>query len=56
MDWILGYLLIGFVIHFAGTQWLRVPPHESWQIELSATLLWPLTILMAIFSKQKKRT
>jgi len=56
MDWFLGYLLVGFVLHFAGTQWLRIPPHESWRIELGAVAFWPLTIFVAIFYGAKKRT
>lgn len=52
LTWFLAYLLVGFIFHFAGVQWLRTPPHESWRVELGAIVFWPITVLVVIFTRK----
>lgn len=52
MIWLLAYLLVGFVISWVGSNVLSAKPNPAgWAWELAAVLLWPVTILIVIFSK-----
>lgn len=53
---LLTYLLIGFVIHWVGAQVFKAPPNPSWLWELTATVLWPLTLLAVIGNHFLKRS
>lgn len=46
MTIILGYLLVGFVLHWIGAQVWKVTANESTAWELAATVLWPITVLV----------
>lgn len=48
VPWLLAYLLVGFVLHFVGSQCLRLPPAASSWWELAAVTLWPLTIIAVL--------
>ncbi len=48
MDWIFGYLLIGFALSWFGFQVMKCPPNKSSWWELAACILWPLAVLCAV--------
>lgn len=48
---ILGYLLVGFVLHWIGAQVFKIPPNKSTTWELAAAILWPLTLLALLCIK-----
>jgi hypothetical protein len=54
MDWLLAYLLFGFVVSWIGSNIMHIKPNESWRWELAATVLWPFTVLCAVIYKGRK--
>lgn len=56
MAWLFAYLLFGFVVSWCGTHLSDLKPNPNgWRWELAATILWPLTVILAICGLPKKR-
>jgi len=54
MTGLLGYLLVGFVVSWVGSNVFRHTSDNSWPWELASVLLWPLTIVLAVVSAYKR--
>ena len=47
--WILGYLLVGFVISWIATR-SGLVSNQDWRWELSGVILWPLSVILGVLS------
>lgn len=54
MDWLFGYLLFGFFLHFLGTSVWKFPSGVEWYWDLAAIAFWPLAILLVIGNKLRR--
>jgi hypothetical protein len=52
MSWILGYLLVGFVIEWMATHVFgKGPRFRNWKWALLVTLTWPIGFVMGAFEE-----
>lgn len=49
MCWLSAYLLVGFMLSWAGHEIIKIPANPAgWKVELIAVMIWPLTLTMSI--------
>ena len=49
LTWILGYLLVGFIIYWICTAMFGIDPELSLTWQLAAISLWPLVVALASY-------
>jgi hypothetical protein len=54
MNWVLAYLLVGFVLSWIATRAGFVSKLD-WRWELAATVLWPLAAIVGIIEVENER-
>jgi len=54
MNWVLLYLLVGFVLDWFGSSVMRLTRNTPPLIELAAIIFWPLAIIFSLVTKTRK--